>query len=131
MPTEAFSELEGVREAALIDVRSRAELAFVGIPDLRSIDKDLIHIEWQSYPDGSVNLDFGDDLSKAGLDRSQPVLFICRSGNRSAAAAAAATRAGYDKAYNVAEGFEGPLDAEGHRGSAGGWKAAGLPWRQS
>jgi rhodanese-related sulfurtransferase len=49
---------------------------------------------------------------------------------RSKAAAAAAARAGYAKVYNVVEGFEGALDAEQHRGAAG-WKAAGLPWRQS
>jgi rhodanese-related sulfurtransferase len=60
----------------------------------------------------------------------RPVLFLCRSGVRSAAAAEAAARAGYAHAYNVTEGFEGPLDADGHRGVSG-WKAAGLPWRQS
>lgn len=130
-PTEAFCELEGTEGAALIDVRTRAELAFVGVPDLRPIGKDLIHIEWQRYPDGAMNHDFADDLAEAGLEPTRPALFICRSGNRSAAAAAAATRAGYEKAYNVAEGFEGPLDTDGHRGTAGGWKAAGLPWRQS
>jgi adenylosuccinate synthase len=33
-------------------------------------------------------------------------------------------------AFNVADGFEGPVDAEGHRGTVAGWKAEGLPWRQ-
>ena len=54
-----------------------------------------------------------------------------RSGARSAAAAKAMTAAGYSTCLNVADGFEGPLDAQAKRGSAGGWKAAGLPWRQT
>jgi rhodanese-related sulfurtransferase len=58
-------------------------------------------------------------------------LFLCRSGARSRAAAAALTRIGFEKAFNVAGGFEGDLDGEGHRGAITGWKAAGLPWRQS
>ena len=58
------------------------------------------------------------------------MLFLCRSGVRSIAAAQAATAAGITPAYNITEGFEGPLDDAGHRGGAG-WKATGLPWRQS
>ena len=38
--------------------------------------------------------------------------------------------AGFPHAFNVADGFEGPVDAEGHRGHVAGWKAEGLPWRQ-
>jgi hypothetical protein len=30
----------------------------------------------------------------------------------------------------VAEGFEGPLDANRRRGGRAGWKYAGLPWVQ-
>ena len=29
------------------------------------------------------------------------------------------------------KGFEGDKDGTGHRGTLGGWKAAGLPWVQS
>jgi rhodanese-related sulfurtransferase len=57
-------------------------------------------------------------------------LFFCRSGSRSLAAAKAMAAAGYRACHNVAGGFEGPLDDERHRGSADGWKAAGLPWLQ-
>jgi rhodanese-related sulfurtransferase len=55
---------------------------------------------------------------------------LCRSGHRSDSAARAATAAGYTRAFNVLEGFEGNKDAEGHRGSLGGWRKAGLPWVQ-
>jgi rhodanese-related sulfurtransferase len=130
-PTEAFEWLREVPGATLVDVRSQVELAFVGLPDLGVIGKDVIRVEWQQFPDGTVNDQFVEDLASAGLDQADPVLFLCRSGARSATAAGVASRAGYRQAYNVAEGFEGPLDVSGHRGTTGGWKAAGLPWRQS
>ena len=64
------------------------------------------------------------------------LFFICRSGSRSLAAArlVAARTLGEGRpveCVNVAEGFEGDLDGEGHRGTVNGWKVAGLPWRQS
>ena len=58
------------------------------------------------------------------------VLVICRSGARSRAAAIALTRAGFTQAFNIAGGFEGDADAQGHRGNLNGWKASDLPWRQ-
>jgi len=70
-------------------------------------------------------------LGSAIADKDAPLLFLCRSGARSAAAAKAMTAAGYSTCLNVADGFEGPLDANGKRGSAAGWKATGLPWRQT
>jgi rhodanese-related sulfurtransferase len=129
-PSVAFATLRDVPGAVLVDVRTAPELAFVGRPDLSSIGKQVVHVVWQRYPDDTVNEHFGEQLTESGLDPSQPILFICRSGNRSVSAAQAATRAGYEQAYNVAEGFEGPLDESGHRGTRGGWKVAGLPWRQ-
>jgi rhodanese-related sulfurtransferase len=129
-PAEAYQLLEQDPGAVLVDVRTRAEWAYVGLPDLRRLGKDVVRVEWTRYPDGARNEEFLDELAAAGVDRDRPVVFLCRSGVRSAAAAEAATRAGYARAYNVAEGFEGPLDADGHRGSRG-WRAAGLPWRQS
>jgi rhodanese-related sulfurtransferase len=130
-PAEAFARLRDVPGVTLVDVRSQVELAFVGLPDLGLVGKDVIRVEWQRFPDGAINDRFVEELASAGLDQTDPVLFLCRSGARSAAAAEVATRAGHREAYNVAEGFEGPLDASGHRGTTGGWKLAGLPWRQS
>jgi rhodanese-related sulfurtransferase len=130
-PAEAFARLRDVPGVTLVDVRSQVELAFVGLPDLGLVGKDVIRVEWQRFPDGAINDRFVEELASAGLDQTDPVLFLCRSGARSAAAAEVATRAGYRQAYNMAEGFEGPLDASGHRGTTGGWKVAGLAWRQS
>ena len=73
---------------------------------------------------------FEDDLKLAGLPANHKLYFICRSGQRSLAAAQAAQAAGFRHAYNVAEGFEGPPDGAGHRGQVAGWKARTLPWRQ-
>jgi rhodanese-related sulfurtransferase len=92
-------------------------------------------IEWQSYPSMQINPDFiadaAEQLQAAGAGPDTPVLFLCRSGARSRAAAVAMTRAGFHKAFNIAGGFEGDLDGEGHRGKINGWKATGLPWRQT
>jgi rhodanese-related sulfurtransferase len=87
-------------------------------------------IEWNTYPDGARNPNFIDALEDAVDDRDTPVLFLCRSGQRSDSAARVAAAAGYTRAFNVLEGFEGDKDTEGHRGTLGGWRKAGLPWTQ-
>ena len=128
-PAEAWEALSNDPEAVLVDVRTAAEWSYVGVPDLRGLDQDLVCIEWQTYPSGAVNENFVAELAAAGVEQSAPVYFICRSGVRSVAAAEAATAAGWSRARNVLEGFEGPHDAARHR-SLGGWKVAGLPWVQ-
>jgi rhodanese-related sulfurtransferase len=130
-PDEAFRALSLDPEAVMVDVRTRAELAYVGFPDLSTIGKRLIAVEWQQFPTGTQNPAFLVELEQHDLRKDAPVYFICRSGARSRFAAMAATAAGFVEAYNVADGFEGPVDGTGHRGSSAGWKAAGLPWRQS
>lgn len=134
-PEEAWAELGAPNGAALVDVRTVAEWTFVGVPDLSRLSAPLLRAEWQSYPSMQINPSFVDEvdaaLQAAGGDRDAPVYFICRSGARSASAAAAVTAAGYRRCYNVAGGFEGARDADGHRGAREGWKAAGLPWSQS
>ena len=118
----------------LIDVRTRAEWAYVGLPDLGPIGKRAVLVEWQTFPDQAVDPRFAErlagELRALGVQLDDDLFFICRSGSRSLAAAKAMAAAGYPACHNVAGGFEGPLDDERHRGSAGGWKAAGLPWLQ-
>jgi rhodanese-related sulfurtransferase len=130
-PATAWKILKEHKEAMLVDVRTRPEWNFVGLPDLEALAKKPVLIEWQVFPSMQPNPDFATALSGALADKDAPVLFLCRSGARSAAAAKAMTAAGYSTCLNVADGFEGPLNAEAKRGSAGGWKAAGLPWRQT
>lgn len=132
---EAFNELSSQPDTVLVDVRTQAEWAFVGLPDLRPIGKEAVLAEWQSFPSAGPNPDFAaavsDLLVKKGLDQTAPIYFLCRSGARSRSAAIAMTQAGHSRCFNISDGFEGPLDADGHRGTQSGWKAAGLPWIQS
>jgi rhodanese-related sulfurtransferase len=134
-PDEAWQALESEPGAALVDVRTVAEWNYVGLPDLASAGAPLIRVEWQMFPSGAVNPDFAATLDAAlkehGSGNDSPIYFLCRSGARSASAAAAMTAAGYSRCYNVADGFEGPRDGDGHRGTLAGWKAAKLPWIQS
>ena len=130
-PAIAWKILSELKDAVLIDCRTRAEWNYVGLPDLETLAKKAALIEWQVFPSMQPNPEFVAALSGAMPDKDAPLLFICRSGARSAAAAKAMTAAGYSTCLNVADGFEGPLDAQAKRGTAGGWKAAGLPWRQT
>lgn len=128
-PTQTWQALQSEPEAVLVDIRTRAEWAFVGGPDLASLGKPVIQVEWQTFPGMERNPRFVKDLQAAGVTPQQPVYLICRSGIRSRDAAEWLARLGYTT-YNVAEGFEGPIDINGHRG-ASGWRAEQLPWRQS
>jgi rhodanese-related sulfurtransferase len=130
-PTEAWEILKADPSAQLIDVRTRPEWSFVGIPDLAALGKKPILIAWQVYPAMHANPTFIDEVRRAAPSLDAPLLFICRSGVRSRAAAEVMTEEGYRRCYNVAEGFEGQADAEQHRGREAGWKAAGLPWTQA
>jgi rhodanese-related sulfurtransferase len=130
-PQTAWKILNEHKDAILIDVRTRPEWNYVGVPDLEALARKPVLLEWQTFPSMQLNPEFVTALSSAFTDKDAPLLFLCRSGARSAAAAKAMTAAGYSSCLNVSDGFEGPLNAEAKRGSAGGWKAAGLPWRQT
>jgi len=127
---QSFAALLEDERAQLVDVRTDAEWQYVGIPDLRPTGKRAVLISWQYFPSGNINRQFVEELRDAGLSPDATLYFICRSGVRSLAAAEAAEAAGFRQCFNVAEGFEGHPDAQGHRGTVGGWKADGLPWRQ-
>ncbi|NLT55914.1 MAG: rhodanese-like domain-containing protein [Actinomycetales bacterium] len=129
-PGQTWYLLQDEPKTVLVDVRTAAELQYVGEPDLSALGRDTVRIEWLRYPGGALNDRFLDELAAAGVTPETPVVFLCKTGVRSVAAAEAATAAGYARAYNVLGGFEGPLDGSGHRGGVDGWKAGGMPWRQ-
>ena len=129
-PTQTWAALQSNPQAQLVDVRTDAEWNFVGLPDLAKAGKQPVLIAWQIYPSMGVNPDFTAQLTQAGFTPEHHIYFLCRSGVRSLAAAQAAQAAGFPNVYNIADGFEGPPDASGHRGQAAGWKASALPWRQ-
>lgn len=130
-PADAWGTLSSDPAAQVVDVRTTAEWNFVGLPDLSSANREAQLVEWQSFPTMAPNPDFVAQVSAANPDKNTPIFFLCRSGARSRSAAIAMTRAGYTRAYNIAGGFEGDLNTERHRGQHNGWKASGLPWRQS
>ncbi|MEW1957433.1 rhodanese-like domain-containing protein [Kineococcus sp. NPDC059986] len=125
-PREAFDLVQDDPDAVLVDVRTEAEWRFVGVPS--GLEREPVLVSWLPVDPGR----FLGELAEAGIvpGTDRKVVFLCRSGQRSVAAAETATAAGIAVSYNVLEGFEGPLDGEGHRGGSG-WRAAGLPWRQS
>ena len=129
-PQAAWNLLAENPNAILVDVRTDAEWNWVGVPDTSSIGRAPVLAQWNTA--SGRNPDFLNELKAAGVQpgTERPVLFLCRSGARSISAAQAATAAGITPSYNITDGFEGPLDAAGHRGSAG-WRAIGLPWKQS
>ena len=127
-PQEAWELLLSNPAAILVDVRTEAEWRFVGVPDTSETGRAPVFAEWVNYPEGARNTRFVDQLLEEGLHpgTGAPIVFLCRSGQRSIGAATAATAAGMGPAYNIVDGFEGPTGEDGHRGVQG-WKAQGLP----
>ena len=109
-------------DAALVDVRSDAERAWVGLVP------GALALTWKQWPGMRLNPAFDAQLL-AAVPAGKKVVMLCRSGVRSMAAAQRATELGLE-AYNILEGFEGDLDAQAQRGHTGGWRFHGLPWRQ-
>jgi rhodanese-related sulfurtransferase len=130
-PTKAWEMLAQDPKALLVDVRTEPEWMFTGTPDLSPLGGKATLLSWQIFPAMTVDADFTRKLSGAAADRDTVLLFICRTGGRSRAAAEAMAQFGYQRCFNVSDGFEGPPDPERHRGRVAGWKAAGLPWAQS
>lgn len=129
-PQEAWAKL-GVG-ALLVDVRTEGEWTHIGIPDTSAangVGNDPLFIQW-NLAGGTPNPQFIEQL-KLQLKQQAPegagteLVFLCRSGARSIAAAIAATQAGFTS-YNVLEGFEGEPDRHGER-TVNGWKNRGLP----
>ena len=120
-PNTAYEWMQS-GQAVMVDVRSDAEREWVGfVPG-------AVPVAWKQWPGMAMNPLF-DEAVKAAAGGKKIVL-LCRSGVRSIAAAQRATQLGLE-AYNILEGFEGDANPDGHRGSQGGWRMHGLPWRQN
>ena len=136
-PADVWAALESGGKAIVIDVRTRAEWTFVGLPLLPAGAPEIALIEWQSYPAMAVTPDFAERaLAAINEAEAETAFFLCRSGVRSLHAAvatkAAAEAVGRNvDCVNVTGGFEGDPNSQGRRGSVNGWKAQGLPWRQA
>lgn len=123
-PQQAYDELVAHPNTLLIDCRTEAEFYYVGHP------VDAVNIEWNTEPDFEINPHFSDEALRMAGRKDRPIILICRSGKRSLDAGQALESHGFTQVSNVLEGFEGELDADHHRGTLGGWRFRGLPWRQ-
>lgn len=128
-PQQAWEVLRDVPGAVLVDVRTDGEWRSIGVPDTSSLDKPVVFAQWV-HANGRPNPAFLEEI-KSGLgDSTGPVVFLCRSGQRSIGAARLATSAGLAPSYNVLEGFEGPAGPDGVRDHSG-WKVRELPWKEA
>jgi rhodanese-related sulfurtransferase len=121
----------------LVDCRTRAEYQYVGHPDgaynipLRFL---TAKIGKKGYAE-QTNPNFGEDLLARFNPKTDTLIILCRSGNRSCKACNEAIKAGFaeEKVFNLMGGFEGGKNKNkesvyyGKRW-AGGWKLEGLPW---
>ena len=124
-PQEAYQLLQEEKSIKLIDVRTNAERDWVG---QAQIDPEQLHaVQWNLYP-AQANPNFLKELEQVA-GKNTVMLFLCRSGVRSKAAAQLATEQGYTNCYDILGGFEGDKDQHGHRKTTDGWCFAGLPWR--
>jgi rhodanese-related sulfurtransferase len=133
---------EAPDKVLFVDVRTRGELQFIGMPTL--VDAHVPFLVEASPPQWDTanstfklvaNRTFVDDVDKRlaqkGIGRNDTVIVICQGGLRAARAANALTQAGYTKVYTTIDGFEGDPVADGpHKGErqVNGWRNAGLPW---
>ena len=136
----AFIEAHGGADRVLfLDIRTRAEAMFVGMPTLVDalvpfVELQEIMSDWDTQR-GAYKLEPMQDfvaevtrrLQAKQLTRADTVVLICRSGDRSGRAASRLTEEGFAKVYSVVDGFEGDLSADGRR-DVNGWRKAGLPW---
>ncbi len=124
-PKQSWALLQENPASIMIDVRTFGEHSFVGHPP------DAIHIAWKELPNMALNEQFVAQVEEKISDKNTPILLLCRTGQRSLAAAKALEEAGFQHLINIFEGFEGALDDAKQRGNIDGWKFHNLPWAQA
>lgn len=140
---EAYDMLKDhTAETLFIDVRTRAEVAFLGMPTIADANLPyLLAGDWDNWdekkktykltPNSGFLPEVEGLLAKKGLTKESKIVVMCRSGSRSAKAANLLAKAGYKNVFTVTDGYEGDKAKEGdHKGErvVNGWKNSGLPW---
>ncbi len=124
-----------------LDVRTIEEVLFVGSPDgldgqasFGIMHYDKWDKEKNTFP-RNPNPDFLSQFEvfalDKGIEKNDPIVLICRSGDRSAMSADLLGRYGYTNVWSVVDGFEGDMAKDGpNKGkrAVNGWKNIGLPW---
>ena len=127
---QCFERLSEESSSYLVDVRTKPEWLFVGLPDLQSLNKQTICVSWHMYPKMEINENFKSEILESGINKQDTIFLICRSGNRSCDAAEFLASRGFTNCFNVIDGFEGENDPTHQRSTINGWKYFKLPWKQ-
>ena len=124
-PKEAEAWLQAHPDALFVDVRMEIESLYVGRPP------GVVNVPWYDYPDLQPDAKkFAETVTQEASSKNQPLLLICRSGQRTIAAGRALEDAGFTDVQHVVHGFEGELDENFKRSTQSGWRFDGLPWDQ-
>lgn len=127
---ECFEKLSSDPLSHLIDVRTRPEWSYVGVPDLSFIKKKVVFVSWKIYPEMKINKHFENQILKYDIQKNHNIYFICRTGNRSYDATRFLIARGFTNCFNVSDGFEGKLNKHHKRALINGWQFNNLPWKQ-
>ena len=127
---QCFEKLSEVPDSHLVDVRTKPEWLFVGLPDLQSLKKKTVCVSWHVYPNMNINVNFESEILKSGINKQDTIFLICRSGQRSSEAAEFLASHGFTNCCNVVDGFEGETGPDHQRSTVNGWKCSKLPWKQ-
>ena len=127
---ECFNKLSEISNSYLIDIRTKPEWEFIGVPDLSSLNKKTIFISWHMHPEMKINSLFENQITESNIKKNDNLFLICRSGNRSSNAAEFLTSRGFTHCFNVKDGFEGEIGSNHQRSTINGWKYCKLPWKQ-
>jgi rhodanese-related sulfurtransferase len=124
-PKEAQAWLQAHPDALFVDVRMEIESLYVGRPP------GVVNVPWYDYPDLQPDAQkFAATVANEANGKDQPLLLICRSGQRTIAAGKALEAAGFTDVQHVVHGFEGELNEYFKRSTQSGWRFDGLPWEQ-
>ena len=124
-PKEAYDWLQAHTDALFVDVRMEIESLYVGRPP------SVVNVPWYEYPDLQPDaVRFAETVAREATGKDQPLLLLCRSGQRTLAAGKALEAAGFTDVQHVVHGFEGELDEQFKRSTVSGWRFEGLPWEQ-
>ena len=124
-PKEAYDWLQAHTDALFVDVRMEIESLYVGRPP------SVVNVPWYEYPDLQPDaIRFAETVAREATGKDQPLLLLCRSGQRTLAAGKALEAAGFTDVQHVVHGFEGELDEQFKRSTVSGWRFEGLPWEQ-
>lgn len=142
--TEAY-EMANKEKVLFLDVRTRAEVNFLGIPSVADANIPYMEIDsmysWDEKkgvfklePNSGFMTEVQQRIKQKGMDTNSRIIVMCRSGDRSAKAADLLAKSGYKNVYSVVDGYEGDVAKEGDRKGqrvVNGWRNANLPWSYS